>query len=388
MIDILIKKFIKNYDDINSSKVRESYGLLSSIVGIICNIFLFIIKLIAGTISNSISITSDAFNNLTDCSTNILGLIGYKISNKPADKEHPFGHGRVEYILSFIISIAIFLVAYELIKSSITNLSSNTIVTFSYVSLVILLLSIFIKYWMYSFNNKLGKKLDSELMIAVSKDSISDIFATSATLVSMLINSFVSFPIDPIMGIIVSILILKTAYEILKSNIDKLLGIAPDNELIEKIKEIIVSDDLILGYHDLMIHSYGPNNSFGSVHVEFDSNTDFLKAHDVVDLIELKLKEEFGINMTLHMDPININDVRINKYHEKILNALSKINANISIHDLRLVSGDTHTNVVFDIVTPFKIELNEKDVLKYLKEEFKTEDTKLYYVFNIEHEYM
>ena len=387
MTQFLINKFIKDSENINDLNVRGKYGTLSSLVGIICNIILFVAKLIIGSLSNSISIVSDGFNNLSDCATSVITLVGYKMAAKPADEEHPFGHGRIEYILSFILAIIILLVGYELIKNSFDKLLHPNEISFSIISVVVLVLSILMKLWMSVFNKTLGNKLNNSAMLATSKDSLNDVVATSATLISLVASLFIKIPLDAFMGIVVSVFVLKSGYEIIKDTVDVLLGQTPDKEVADKVKEIISENPLIIGYHDLMIHSYGIRQ-FGSCHVEVSSETDFLKAHDAVDLIERKLLEETGIMISLHMDPIDINDEKTQYFYKKIKEIVRKLDKGTHIHDFRIVSGDTHTNLIFDLVIPFEFKMKDEEIISFINEELKNEPKKIYIVPTIEHEYI
>lgn len=388
MTQFLITKFIKDSDNINDSKVREKYGTLSSFVGIACNIILFVFKLIVGTIANSISITSDAFNNLSDCATSIITLFGYKMAAKPADKEHPFGHGRMEYILSFILAIIILMVGYELVKNSVKELIDPSQINFSIVSTVVLVFSILLKIWMSRFNNKLGTKLNNSAMLATSKDSLNDVVATSATLFALIVSQFTTLPIDGMMGIVVSIFVLKSGFEIIKSTVDELLGQTPDPETVELIKKLIKEEPLVIGYHDLMVHNYGPGRHFGSAHIEVRSDVDFLVAHDAVDMIEKRVLEETGIMLSLHLDPINMDDEETKYYYDKVKGIVRSIEKETHLHDFRIVTGETHTNLIFDLVVPFNFKLNDDEIIKIINDGLKDEPKKIYIVPTIENKYV
>lgn len=388
MTQFLITKFIKDSDNINDSKVREKYGTLSSFVGIACNIILFVFKLIVGTIANSISITSDAFNNLSDCATSIITLFGYKMAAKPADKEHPFGHGRMEYILSFILAIIILMVGYELVKNSVKELIDPSKINFSIVSTVVLVFSILLKIWMSKFNNKLGTKLNNSAMLATSKDSLNDVVATSATLFALIVSQFTTLPIDGMMGIVVSIFVLKSGFEIIKSTVDELLGQTPYPETVELIKKLIKEEPLVIGYHDLMVHNYGPGRHFGSAHIEVRSDVDFLVAHDAVDMIEKRVLEETGIMLSLHLDPINMDDEETKYYYDKVKGIVRSIEKETHLHDFRIVTGETHTNLIFDLVVPFNFKLNDDEIIKIINDGLKDEPKKIYIVPTIENKYV
>lgn len=286
MTDFLVKKFIKNPDDIENSKVRQSYGSLSSGVGLVCNILLFLIKYIMGTLSGSISIVSDAFNNLSDSGGCIVTFLGYKMASKPADKDHPFGHGRVEYLTSLILSAIIVIVGFELFKSSAGKIMNPEPVKFSIIVLVSLIISICVKLWMSVFNMKLGKKINSGVMTATAEDSRNDVIATSATVIALISSLFTDFPIDGIMGVIVSLFILKTGFDIIRDTLDELIGKPVQPEIIEKIKNSIISDSDIIDIHDLVIHNYGVTKMIGSCHIEIRSDMSFQEVHEIADRTE------------------------------------------------------------------------------------------------------
>ena len=289
MTNLLVKIFIKNADDINNDKVREHYGMLSSFVGIFCNICLFVIKFLMGILSNSIAITSDAFNNLSDCVSCVITLFGYRLAAKPADKDHPFGHGRMEYIVSIIISFLIFLVGFELLKTSFDKLIHPNTIVYSNIVLIIMIITVLVKIWMSMFNKKLGKKINNTAMIATATDSMNDVIATSTTIIALVLSRFTSLPVDGVMGIVVSFFILYSGYGILNDTLSDLLGKPADKETVKDIEKIICDHDDIIGIHDLIIHDYGPGKAIGSCHVEVEANADFVKTHDLIDEIEKEI---------------------------------------------------------------------------------------------------
>jgi len=362
MTELLLKKFIKNHEDIKNNTVREHVGTLSSICGIVCNIFLFTTKFIFGSITNSISIISDGINNLSDCFSCIVTLIGYKLSNQPADKDHPFGHGRIEYFTSLFIAIAIILVGFEFLKSSFEKILHPEHVSFSIYAFCFLILSILIKIWMGLFNKKLGKKYSSETILAVSQDSFSDCITTAVTAFGLLLSLFTSLPIDAIIGCIVSLIILKSGYSIIKDTFDNLLGKPADKETIDDIMNIINQHHDVLGVHDLIVHNYGPGKMMATLHCEVDSTSNINQVHDSIDNIEHEIYEKLKIITTIHMDPIETNNEELTTYRELINSIIKEIDPDLSIHDFRMVVGVTHTNLIFDIVLSFKF-YNRSDEL-------------------------
>ncbi len=378
MTNLLVKTFIKNHDDVKNPVVRQKYGTLSSMVGIVCNIILFILKYLIGTLANSISIVSDAFNNLSDCASCLVTLFGYKLASKPADKDHPFGHGRIEYLTSLIIAVIVLLVGVELLKGSVEKIITPEAVTFSIPALLALVFSISVKLWMSFFNTKLGKKINSTVMIATAKDSKSDVIATAASLIALVASIFTDLPIDGIMGIIVSVFILKAGYEIVKDTVDELLGKPADPEIVEEIKKYVLENEKMLGIHDLVIHNYGPGNMIGSCHVEVAANEDFMVVHDIVDEIERKIMHEMKIIMTIHMDPIVVDDEMTNSAKQLVNNIISEIDTSITMHDFRLVYGETHTNLIFDLVVPYECKI-DNDVIKIMIDEKLSKEKINYY---------
>lgn len=387
MTNLLVKTFVKNHEDVKNPVVRQKYGTLSSIVGIICNIILFALKYIIGTLSNSISIVSDAFNNLSDCASCLVTLFGYKLASKPADKDHPFGHGRMEYLTSLIIAAIILLVGFELLQGSVKKIITPEVVTFSIPALLALVFSIAVKFWMSFFNTKLGKKINSTVMIATAKDSRSDVIATTASLIALVASIFTDLPVDGVMGVIVSVFILKAGYEIVKDTVDELLGKPADPEIVEEIKKIALENEKMLGIHDLVIHNYGPGNMIGSCHIEVASNEDFMVIHDIIDEIERKIMHELKIIMTIHMDPILIDDELTNNAKKLVNGIIAEIDPALSMHDFRLVYGETHTNLIFDLVVPYECKI-DNDVLKsIIDEKLSKEETNYYTVIVFDREY-
>ncbi len=304
MIKIIIKKYIKNYEKVEDSSVRESYGILAGVIGVVCNIFLFAVKLIIGLTMNSIAITSDAFNNLSDTGSSLVAIIGAKLSGRDADQEHPFGHGRFEYIASLIISFIIVLVGFELLKSSFDKILHPEALSFNLILMVILILSVFIKVWMYSYNRYIGKVINSSVNRANASDSLNDVIATSAVIITTILGRFVNFPLDGIAGVIVSLLIMYTGYGVAKDTVNVLLGMSPSEELVARIHEIIDSNEHIVGSHDLKVHDYGPGRTIASIHTELSDQIDIVKAHTIIDALEKLIMAELCIDIVIHVDPI------------------------------------------------------------------------------------
>ncbi len=353
LTQILVKKCIPNHEDTKNMQVRKSYGTLSSVVGMICNILLFVLKYIMGILSGSISIISDAFNNLSDCASCLVTLFGYKLAAKPADQDHPFGHGRIEYLTSMVIAVFIALMGFELLRDSISKIINPQPVTFRIIVLISLLCSIGLKLWMSLFNTHLGKTINSSVMLATAKDSRSDVIATAATVIALIASCFTDLPVDGFAGILVSLFILKAGYEIIRDTLDDLLGRPADAETVHKIETLVKAHDKIIDIHDLLIHNYGPGHMLGSCHVEVRSDENFCVIHDLVDHIEKRIWEEMRINMTIHMDPIETDNEQINQCKKTMLEIIHHLDPNLKLHDFRMVTGGAHTNVIFDLVVPF-----------------------------------
>ena len=388
MFKILAKKFIKNYTDYKSSKVRERYGTLCSIISIGCNIVLVIFKLTMGVITNSIAIQADGLNNLSDVGSNLASLFGFKLANKHPDSEHPYGHGRMEYVAGLIIAFLILLVGFQALKDSILKIIAPQKVTFTVVAVIILVVSILIKLWMASFNRYASKKINSATLLAASQDSLNDVLATTATLCSLILSLYTDLPVDGIMGTIVSIIVLKAGIEIFKDTVNPLLGMAPDKELIKDIEQYILSFPEALGIHDLMMHDYGPGRRFLSLHVEVDRNDDIMAAHDAIDIIERAVLDKYHILTTIHMDPVDFNDTLTNELRKTVIKIVKEINNEYSIHDFRIVSGTTHTNLIFDVLIPSNDQIEHKILKEQINRKIKAIDSSYYTIIQIEHSYV
>lgn len=385
-MNFLVRRFIKNYQDTKDANVRTSIGKLSGIVGIFSNLFLFVIKFVIGTIVHSVSIQADGVNNLTDAGSNIISILSFHLANKPADKDHPFGHERTETIASLFVGILILVLGFETAKESISKVIHPGSIDFRIASVIILLISIIVKFWMYAYNKKLSKTYDSSLLEATALDSISDVCGTTAVLVSTLLSPVLHFNLDGYMGIVVSGIILYGAYGLLRDMINSLIGEAPDPELVHNIVDMIMAHPAILGVHDMMLHNYGPNKIFASAHVEVDSSKDIFETHDHIDNIEREVKENMNIDLVLHMDPVKVNDLETELYRAKVVEAIHQIDPKWGFHDFRIVSGPTHVNLVFDLVIPFEEKYTQEEIEKMLLKHIDS-DKKIYLVLTIDHPY-
>lgn len=385
-MNFLVRRFIKNYQDTKDANVRTNIGKLSGIVGIFSNLFLFVIKFVIGTIVHSVSIQADGVNNLTDAGSNIISILSFHLANKPADKDHPFGHERTETIASLFVGILILVLGFETAKESISKVIHPGSIDFRIASVIILLISIIVKFWMYAYNKKLSKTYDSSLLEATALDSISDVCGTTAVLVSTLLSPILQFNLDGYMGIVVSGIILYGAYGLLRDMINSLIGEAPDPELVHNIVDRIMAHPAILGVHDMMLHNYGPNKIFASAHVEVDSSKDIFETHDHIDNIEREVKENMNIDLVLHMDPVKVNDPETELYRAKVVEAIHQIDPKWGFHDFRIVSGPTHVNLVFDLVITFEEKYSQEEIEDMLLKHIQS-DKKIYLVLTIDHPY-
>lgn len=387
MHTILIKLFIRDSENVTNSKVRTAYGTLGSITGIITNIFLAIIKYIAGVFSGSISIMADAINNLSDAGASIISLVGIKLSAKPADKGHPYGHGRLEYISALGVAFLVLLMGIELFKSSVNKIINPEPVTFSILSLGILIFSIVAKLWLGLFNKKLGEKINSAPMMAVMKDSFSDCLATGVAAISIIVSAFSDINIDGYLGIVVAGFIFIAGFNILKETMADLLGKPAEKEFVDEITNKILSYDKIVGVHDMIIHDYGPGRLFASAHAEVPSNEDLMEIHDIIDVIERDIFNEFGMVISIHMDPIIVDNEKINTLRQMTSNIVTEMSEEMSIHDFRVVDGPTHTNLIFDLIVPHKYKLTNEEVCKEIEENLSKIDERYFAVITVEHSF-
>ena len=388
MINYLIKKYIKNADDIQNETVRFAYGKLTSIIGIIANLLLFIVKLTIGFMTGSVSIMSDGFNNLSDVMTCFVTVLGYRIASKPADREHPFGHGRVEYVVSFVIAVVIFTVSFELIKQGIQQIMEPNEILFRPVLMLILVLSIGVKLWISYLIHTIGKRIDNLAMIATAQDARNDAWSTLITIVAMLLSQLkTTFPFDGVATLVIACFILKSGYELVKEIIDRLIGKPADKELVKQIRETILKYKEIRGLHDLIIHDYGPGVKIGSAHAEVDAKMNIVKIHDIIDQAEREVGDTLHVMMTLHMDPIEYDNPITNAYFEDLKRILSQIDPAITVHDFRTVRGDEHTNLVFDLVIPYGFHLEDEQIKVEIDHHFEKYPNKIYTVITFDHPY-
>ena len=382
---ILIKLFIRDSENTKDIRIRTAYGTLGSVTGVVVNLILAIAKYIAGVISGSISVTADAINNLSDAGSSIVSFFGVKLSAKPADKGHPYGHGRIEYISASVVAFLVLLMGVELLKSSIAKITNPVPVEFNWVSLIILVLSILAKLWLGFFNKKLGEKINSAPMMAVMKDSFSDCLATAVATASIIISAFSDINVDGYLGLFVAGFILLAGFNILKETMAELLGKAPEKEFVEEIEQKILSYDMVVGVHDMIIHDYGPQRRFASAHAEVPANADVMECHDIIDLIERDIMAEFGLLISIHMDPIVVDDERINELRRMTAETVKNICEEMSIHDFRVVDGPTHTNLIFDLIVPHKYPMSNDEICKLIDKKLSKIDERYFTVITVEH---
>lgn len=385
MITLLTRLLIADRENTQAPEVRQKYGMISGIVGICFNILLFVSKFLAGMISGSISIIADAFNNLSDAGSSIITLIGFKIAAQEADSDHPFGHGRSEYISGLIVSIIILVMAVELIRSSISKILHPEPIDFTPAVLFILVLSIVIKLYMYHYNKALSEKIASSALQATAADSFSDALATSAVLIATIVSKLSGLHIDGWCGILVGILILLGGVEAAKSTISPLLGQAADPDFIENIRSIVMQYDEVLGIHDLIVHDYGPGRRMISLHAEVPAKGDILQLHDTIDNIEKRLKKELRCSAVIHMDPVMNDDTETLECRALASRILSQIDPVLSLHDFRIVKGPTHTNLIFDVVMPYGAEYTSEQLKTRIRESLQKTNPNYYAVIQIDH---
>lgn len=384
MITLLSKLIIKNYNDYASPSVRLKYGMLCGAVGIFFNILLFAGKILAGTLTGSIGITADAFNNLSDAGSSAITLVGFRLSDAKADKEHPFGHGRFEYIAGLIVSMAILLMGFELAKTSVDKIIHPEEVTFSFLAMGVLIASILTKLYMFFYNRGIGKKIDSTAMRATALDSFSDVTATSVVLLSMLIGKWTGWKNDGYAGLLVALFIGYTGIRAAQETISPLLGQSPTREFVDKIEQIVLAQDGVIGVHDLVVHDYGPGRRMISLHAEVPADGNMILLHDTVDNLEKQLRKECGCEAVIHMDPVETNNKETNRLRAETLSILWDLDERLTLHDFRVVPGTTHTNLVFDVVVPFDFPMTDEAVRNAVNERVHALEGTCYAVIDID----
>lgn len=368
MTQLLCKLFIRDRDRVADPAVRRRYGTMVSAIGILFNLLLCAGKMVAGILTGAVSMTADAINNLSDAASQIISLISFRLAAKPADRDHPFGHARIEYVASMAVSFLILLVGFELLKSSVLKIIHPEKTAFSIVSVVILAVSVLVKLWLCLFNRKIAKIIDSEVMRATAADSLSDAIATAAVLVCAVILRLTDVDIDAYVGVGVAAVILIAGIKVLGEAKNLIIGEAPDADIVQAIRDIVEQYPDALGIHDLVVHNYGAGTVIASLHIEVDGSVDIFRTHDMIDLIEKRLCQELGIHCTIHMDPIVTDDEEVNTVRSSVLTRIKQIDESFHIHDFRFVRGETHTNLIFDLVVPFECKLSE-DALRTLTEQ-------------------
>lgn len=387
MTNFLIKHFIPNASDVKSPAVRQRYGVVSGVVGILCNALLCTAKIAAGLLTGAVSIVADGINNLSDGGSCVVSLLGFKMAGKPADDKHPFGHGRIEYVAGLIVSFIIVLMGVELAKTSLDKIFHPEEISFSWITPAVLGISILVKLWMCFFNRKMGDKIDSAVLRATAMDSLSDVAATSAVLAGFVIGYWARVNLDGYLGVLVALFILYTGVSTAKGTLDLLLGEAPDPEFVKQIQQEVLSYPEIIGVHDLIVHNYGPGHSVVSLHAEVPCDVDILKIHDTIDNAERDLKKKFDCEVVIHMDPIITDDKETNEIHQKLSSIVRLLDSRVTIHDFRMVKGPTHTNLIFDIVVPHQFRLTDKQVVESLRQAVKALDARYEIVVNVDKAY-
>jgi len=387
MTGFLIKRLIKDHEAVQKPEVRAAYGKLSGGVGIFCNLILFGVKFLLGTLSASVAITADAVNNLSDASSGLISLFGFKMASRPADEEHPYGHARYEYLAGLTVSVMILVIGVELLKSSIHKVLHPEPVEFGVVSVLVLVAAILVKLWLAFFNRNLGKKIHSQTLLTTAADSRNDVISTSAVLLAAVLSYMTEVELDGYMGVLVALFILYSGVGLIRETLDPLLGKAPDAGEVEAIQQKIMEYPGVLGTHDLMIHDYGPGRQFASVHVEVAAEEDVIKSHDVIDNIERDLYAEMNLHLVVHMDPIITKDAAVGDLRRWLSSEVKKVNPELTIHDLRFVQGTTHSNLIFDCLVPRGLTKSDTEIKEAIEELVKETYPDYYCVITVDHSY-
>lgn len=387
MISLLARLFIKNHQDTKNPNVRQTYGILCGALGIGLNLLLFAGKFAAGFFSHSIAVTADAFNNLSDAGSSIITLIGFRMAGQKPDPDHPFGHGRIEYISGLLVAVIILLMGFELIQGSAAKILRPEDLTFSPAVLIILAVSILVKCYMYLYNCRLGKRLDSAAMLATAADSLSDALATTLVLAATLTAHFTGLHIDGWCGVLVGLFICWTGFNAAKDTISPLLGQAPDKEFVRQVNEIVMSHQNVLGIHDLIVHNYGPGRILISLHAEVPADGDILTLHDMIDRIEHQLRDALDCHAVIHMDPVCVNDQETNRLKSLVLGYLEEISPRLTMHDFRIVAGPTHTNLIFDVAAPYDFPLQDSELIQAINQRIQQEHPGFCAVIEVDKQY-
>ncbi|MEE0966156.1 MAG: cation diffusion facilitator family transporter [Bacilli bacterium] len=388
MFNVIIKTFIKDYKNTTHYKVRERYGIVCSVLSIICNSFMVVFKLLFGFMIHSVALQADGFNNLSDVGSNLATLFGFKLASKHPDSDHPYGHGRYEYIAGLVISFLILMVGFSSAKESLLKMIEPTEVLFEWSAIIVIIVSILIKLWMFYFNNKAGMMIDSTSLKAAGQDSLNDVLTSSATLISIILGLFTDLPVDGFIGLIVSIIVLKSGIEIFHDTVNPLLGMAPDKELVNEIHKFVMNYDKVIGIHDFMMHDYGPGRKYLTFHAEVDSHEDIVDVHEQLDKMERDILNDFNILTTIHMDPIDIHDERTLDLKMKVAYIVDEINENYSIHDFRVVYGKRQSKLIFDVLIPSDDTTKHSIIRKEIEKKIKELDDSYNCVIQVEHSFI
>lgn len=387
MTKALIRLFIRDAENTRSARVREQYGVLSGAVGIACNVFLFILKVVIGLVTGSISIAADAFNNLSDGLSCLISIVGFKVSGKEPDAKHPFGYGRTEYIAGLVVSFIIVLVGFEFFKTSIDRILHPAPVAFSVVLVVILAVSMLVKLWMGAFNVQIGRRIDSPVLMAAGQDSRNDVITTSVVILGMVAGRFTTLPVDGYVGVLVALFIIWAGFGIARDTVAPLLGEAADPEIAENIEKLVLESDYIVGVHDLIVHNYGAGRWLASLHAEVPSDSDFVAVHEVIDEAEKRVWQQTGVYLVIHMDPIDVNNEHVAALREQVDAALREIDETLSMHDFRVVDGERQINLIFDVVVPFTYdEKGKRELMMQIYDRLKEIDTRYNPVVTLDHQ--
>ncbi len=389
MVEFLVHRFVKNYKHTENTKVREAYGVLGSIVGIFCNVLLFACKLAAGLWANSISVMADAFNNLSDAASSVIGFIGVKMASKPADRDHPFGHGRIEYIAALIVSFLVIEVGLTFLKSAFGKIRDPEEISFQIFSLAILLGSVAVKLWMAYFNRKLGRRINSKVMLATATDALGDVVTTSATIASIIIFRFTGINIDGYVGVVVALIVMWAGISIAKDTLEPLIGEPASREVYAEITNLVEEYDGIMGTHDLIVHNYGPTRSMASIHAEVPNDVDIQVSHEIIDRIERDVAKKLGIFLVIHMDPVETKNEHVTRTRQQVEEIVSQSDPDLSIHDFRMVDGTNQINLIFDLVVPYEYnEEKQNQIQLKIMEELQKADPRYQCVITIEKGYV